>query len=52
MNKKKTIEILETHLVDLSNIPIDEQKENIALMVAVANAMKQTIGLLLILNKI
>jgi hypothetical protein len=52
MEDKRTKEILESHLIKLSNISIDEQKENPALMIAVINAIKQTVGLLLVLNKV
>lgn len=48
---ERTIGILEEYLIELSNIPIEEQIQNPVLMIASTDSIKQLTMLLFILNK-
>lgn len=50
--KQKATSIIEKHLEMLNNIDMDMMIENPALLIAVTDSLKRTIGLLLILDKI
>lgn len=49
---EKTIETLETRLNELTNISIEEQKDNPVLMIAVTASIKEIAGLLFLFYKI
>lgn len=49
---EKTTSILLNHLEKLTEIDVEKLSDNPALLLAVTNDIKQSVGLLLILNKI